>query len=140
MPVCEGLRLQVEFLKRLQVKKDQEEHKRLTKSHGTLASASASASALAPPSNDIVDDQAMDDEVHPVDDSTFLNWLDASQSKPAENVDRNDFVNSTNKADDNAEADVEGFIHPPLTSYHDMAQPPSFKFQHRHPLQPQHSA
>ena len=76
------------------------------KSHG----ASASASATIPPSNDIVDDQAMDDEVQPVDNSPFLNWLDAGQSKPAENIDHGDFVDSTNKADDNAEADVEGFI------------------------------
>ena len=42
------------------------------KSHGALAL----ALAAIPPSDDIVDDQAMDDEVHPVDNSTFLDWLD----------------------------------------------------------------
>ena len=120
--VCEGLKFQIGFLERLQVKKDHEEQEKISNMVRRSASASASASAsTAWCADDNVDSRGEEfqdldedqEEQGAMNDVNFFHWLDVCHENGTQlnDVGQGDAMDGTDSDNgDAAEADIQGFL------------------------------
>ena len=134
VPVCEGLKFQMEFLERLQLKRDKEEDDKIARMHAAPGSGSSGHRARDGVDVPVADFNAEwgenkeDWEHGGMSDADFFHWLDiCHENRGQSDVGHDEFMDGEDMDNgEMAEADIEGFapyLEPPIGRRGSDAEP-----------------